>query len=165
MRFASSSAVFLAASLLAGAPVLTLAHHSTAEFDYSKNLTLTGTVKEVQWMNPHSYVEILVPGDDGQLTQWAIEIGAPLFNTRMGWKRDSLCTGDRVTVNIAPARNGKPHGTLRTVTLPDGKQLRGAASIVGSDKNGFPVFPVQSAEPATPPSSTVPSAPPAPAEK
>jgi hypothetical protein len=121
------------------------AHHSTAEFDYSKNVVLAGTVKEVQWMNPHCYIQLIVPNENGGQVEWAVEIGAPLFNMRMGWKRDSVRTGDTITMNVVPARNGSPHASLRNLAFTDGRTLPGPASTVGSDAEGFAVFGAQQA--------------------
>ena len=112
-----------------------LAHHSTAEFDYSKTVTISGTVKEVQWTNPHSFIQLLVPGKGKELVEWAVEIGSPSVNIGLGWKRTSVKAGDHVTMTVAPARSGKPYGTLRIVTTADGKELPGAAAHIRSTIN------------------------------
>lgn len=118
------------------------AHHSTAEFDYSKNLSLAGTVVEVQWMNPHSFIELLVPDSGPGKTpqRWSIEIGSPNINTRMGWKKTTVKPGDKVSMEIAPTRDGRPRGTLRVLTLPDGSKIKGIAGLTVSDKNGAPLI-------------------------
>jgi len=108
------------------------AHHSTAEFDYTRQLTIKGTVKEVQWTNPHSYIQLIADGERGEKVQWSVEFGSPSLNVHMGWRKDSVKVGDAVTMNLSPARNGKPYGTLRVITLPDGKQLEGVAARVGA---------------------------------
>jgi hypothetical protein len=106
-------------------------HHSTAEFDYTKTIVVVGQVKEVQWTNPHSYLQVLVPSPDGQSTdQWGIEIGAPAINVRMGWRKDSVKVGDKLTLNIAPARDGRKFGTLRFLTFEDGRRLDGVANNI-----------------------------------
>ena len=107
-----------------------LAHHSTAEFDYTKEVTIKGIVKEVQWTNPHSYIQLLVDGQPGEKIQWSVEIGSPTLNINLGWRKDSVKFGDEVTMNLSPARNGKPYGTLRVLTFADGKQLKGVAAQV-----------------------------------
>jgi len=119
-----------------------IAHHSTAEFDYSKNLSLSGTVVEVQWMNPHSFIEVLVPDSDPGRTpqRWSIEIGSPNINTRMGWKKTTVKAGDKISMEIAPTRDGKPRGTLRILTLPDGSKIKGIAGLTVADKNGAPLI-------------------------
>ena len=118
-------------------------HHSTAEFDYSQVrdeiaaavrdsqvVVLEGTIKEVQWTNPHSYVQAMVPQPDGTVVQWGIEIGAPAINVAMGWRKTSVKPGDKVTLEISPARNGRPYGTLRHLTFADGRKLDGVAARI-----------------------------------
>jgi hypothetical protein len=114
------------------------AHHSTIEFDYTRQVTIKGTVKEVQWTNPHSYIQVLVNGDDGKKIQWSVEIGSPTLNVGMGWRKTSVKAGDVVTMNLAPARNGKPYGTLRVLTFADGQKLEGVAGRVGGRPGGAP---------------------------
>ncbi len=107
------------------------AHHSTAEFDYTKQVTIKGTVKEVQWTNPHSYIQLIADGEGGEKIQWSVEIGSPSLNINMGWRKNSVKVGDVVTMNLSPARNGKPYGTLRVLTFADGQKLEGVAARVG----------------------------------
>ena len=106
------------------------AHHSTAEFDYTKEITIKGLVKEVQWTNPHSFIQLLVDGEGGQKVQWSVEIGSPSLNINLGWKKNSVKAGDEVTMTLAPARSGKPYGTLRVLTFADGRQLKGVAAQI-----------------------------------
>ena len=79
--------------------LLAVAHHSTAEFDYTKQVTIKGTVKEVQWTNPHSYIQLMVDGEAGEKIQWSVEIGSPSLNINMGWRKNSVKVGDVVTMN------------------------------------------------------------------
>ncbi|WP_305097212.1 DUF6152 family protein [Croceibacterium aestuarii] len=111
-------------------------HHSTAEFDYSKTVLLEGTIKEVQWTNPHSYVQVMVPQKDGSVAQWGIEIGAPAINVAMGWRKNSVKQGDKVKLDVAPARSGATYGTLRHLTFPDGRTLDGVAARVKAGPSG-----------------------------
>jgi hypothetical protein len=134
--------LIVAAAAVWSSPQMSEAHHSTAEFDYSKTVVLHGKVKEVQWMNPHSYVQLLV-AMNGATVEWAVEVGAPLFNMRMGWKPASVKVGDEISMRVVPARDGSPHGSLRTLTFADGRSLPGPASTVGSDSEGFAVFGAQ----------------------
>ncbi len=116
-------------------------HHSTAEFDYSKDILIEGQIVEVQWMNPHSFIEVLAPGKDGaEAVRWSIEFGSPNINRRMGWKKTSLKSGEKVIIHLAPTRDGKPRGTLRTVTKEDGKVLHGLAGLTKSDDKGAPLI-------------------------
>ncbi len=125
MRFALGAGVSIVATVIAVATAQ--AHHSTAEFNYAETVILRGTIKEVQWTNPHSYVQVMVPKTGGAPEQWGVEIGAPAINVRMGWRRDSVKAGDAVTLDIAPARDGRRFGTLRTLTFADGRTLNGVA--------------------------------------
>jgi hypothetical protein len=116
----------LAVTGLLAASVPALAHHSTAMFDYSKDVVLDGVLKSFQWSNPHNYLQVLVPNDTGGQTEWAIEAGAPEVGKLLGWNRDTLKPGDKVKLIIAPLKSGKEgEGTLKQVTLPDGKILYG----------------------------------------
>ena len=106
------------------------AHHSTAEFDYMKQPTIKGAVKEVQWTNPHSYIQLLVDDAAGLKVEWSVEIGSPSLNVNLGWRKNSVKAGDEVTMLLSPARNGTPYGTLRVLTFTDGRQLEGVAARV-----------------------------------
>jgi hypothetical protein len=121
------SVLFMIPALVA---VNATAHHSTAEFDYTKQVTIKGKVKEVQWTNPHSYIQLLVDDKDGKQVQWSVEIGSPSINIDLGWKKNSVKPGDEVTMLLSPARSGKPYGTLRILTFPDGRELKGVAARV-----------------------------------
>jgi len=120
-------------------------HHSTAEFDYTKQVMIEGTVKEVQWTNPHSYIQLMVDGEGGEKVQWSVEIGSPSLNINMGWRKNSVKVGDVVTLSLSPARNGKPYGTLRVLTFADGQKLEGVAARF----SGLP--------PGPPPAATSPA--------
>lgn len=134
------------------------AHHSTAEFDYSKQVTIKGTVKEVQWTNPHSYIQLIADGDDGQKVQWSVEIGSPSLNINMGWKKNSVKVGDVVTMTLSPARSSKPYGTLRVLTFADGQKLEGVAAKIGAGP-GPGSGPGPGAAPAGPPPAAPAKAP------
>jgi hypothetical protein len=124
------------------------AHHSTAEFDYTRQVTIKGTVKEVQWTNPHSYIQLMADGTAGEKIQWSVEIGSPSLNINMGWRKNSVKVGDVLTMNLSPARNGKPYGTLRVLTFADGQKLEGVAARVGAGPGAAPAAPPASAPPA-----------------
>ena len=108
------------------------AHHSIVEFDYTKAYAVTGKVKELQWTNPHSWVQVLVPADNGEIIEFGFELGAPLFNIRLGWRKDSIVPGDEITVVYCPSKNGSPRGTLMFAHLPSGEVLSGVAPRIYS---------------------------------
>ena len=102
-----------------------LAHHSFAMFDREKEVTLTGTVREFQWTNPHAFIEVDVPGDRGATAEkWSVEMNSPNNLTRQGWKSSMLKAGDKVSVTINPLRDGKKGGLFVSVVLPDGKVIK-----------------------------------------
>ena len=104
------------------------AHHSTVEFDYSKVYAVTGTVKELQWTNPHSWLQVMVPDENGEVVEWGFELGAPVFNVRMGWSNESVKTGDKVTVVFCPTKEARPRGTLMFVYQEGQDTLNGVAA-------------------------------------
>ena len=111
--------------LCAVAPLV--AHHSfAAEYDKNRPIKFTGTVTKVEWMNPHIYYYVDVKDASGKVTNYAVEGGTPNSLRRQGWGKDSLKTGDTVTVDGFMAKNGSNHVNGRTVTLPDGKKVFGA---------------------------------------
>lgn len=99
------------------------AHHSFAMFDLGKNVTVEAVIKEVQFTNPHVWLQILVKDAKGVETEWSIESGAPGMMLRNGWKPSTLKAGDKVTLTMHPLRNGKPGGSLVNVKVPDGRLL------------------------------------------
>lgn len=115
-----------------------VAHHSTSMFDYSKEKKLNGVVRNFQWTNPHSFIQVLVPDEQGVQQEWSVECGTPTQMAMTGWNKNSLKPGDKVTISIAPMRDGTNGGTLRTATFQDGKVLRGAADNFKVDESGKP---------------------------
>ena len=118
---------------LALASVPALAHHSFAMFDQTKQMTLEGTVHEFQWTNPHSFIELDVE-NRGRTQRWSIELNSPNNLTRQGWRRTSLRAGERISVRVAPLRNGHPGGLFLDLKKADGRVLDS-----GLPKNGTPV--------------------------
>jgi hypothetical protein len=102
-----------------------LAHHSTAGYDFSKSVELNGTVKSFQWTNPHNFIQVMVPDGKGGQVEWAVEAGAPEMARRLGWTKTAIKPGDRITLVVAPMRNGNPEGTLKSAKLPDGRMVYG----------------------------------------
>lgn len=113
----------VSASLLAGAAY---AHHSFAMFDNTKEMTLSGTIKEVQWTNPHIWVQMRAPDPTtGEDVEWSIEGASPNNLTRRGWKRNSLKAGDKAVIVIHPLKDGSHGGSLVKVTV-NGTTIGGA---------------------------------------
>jgi hypothetical protein len=96
------------------------AHHSFAMFDQTKNVTVVGTVKDFQWVNPHVVLWVYKIAANGGVPElWTIELTSPGNLTRVGWSRHSVSPGDKVSVDIAPLRDGSHGGGFRKLTLLD----------------------------------------------
>ena len=108
-------------TLVATSSMQALAHHSTTMFDREKVYTITGTVQEVQWTNPHVAIFIngtLKEGDSSTL--WLMEMTSPGNLVRAGgWSRNVVKAGDKVVVDFSPLRNGTKGGALKKITLVD----------------------------------------------
>jgi len=98
------------------------AHHSFAMFDRSQKIQIEGTVKEFQWVNPHTWVQIMAP-HHGVTTEWSIEGRSPNVLSRRGWSRTTLKPGDKVTLTVYPLKSGKPGGAIISVRFADGRVL------------------------------------------
>jgi hypothetical protein len=120
-----------AAGLLATTAPAALAHHSFAMFDSGKTVTVKGTVKGLEWTNPHVWLEISTP-DGGVAKTYGFEGGAVAVLKRFGWTHDMVKVGDVVTLTSHPFRNGKSGGSLETVTLADGHTFKGGNGIPGA---------------------------------
>jgi hypothetical protein len=101
------------------------AHHAfSAEFDIDKPIELTGTVTQMKWSNPHTWIYIDVVGDDGSVVNWALETPrAANMLIRNGWRREDLPVGRVITVQGWQARNDSPTANIRSVVLEDGRRL------------------------------------------
>jgi hypothetical protein len=110
------------------------AHHSMTGFDRKNTLSLEGTVKDFSWQNPHCYIELDVPGKTGQVVTWNVEMTAPGYLVRAGWKKTMIKPGDKVTVAGNPLISGEPGMLFVSVTLPDGRTLtqRGVQDAPGA---------------------------------
>ncbi|MEO6387446.1 MAG: DUF6152 family protein [Croceibacterium sp.] len=97
------------------------AHHSAAMFDQQATKTLTGTVRQFLWSNPHCFIQLVIKNEAGQDEEWSLEMTAPVHLQRLGWSRSSLRTGERITVKIHPLRDGNHGGNVLEATGSDGK--------------------------------------------
>jgi hypothetical protein len=119
LKVASVTALVVAAF---AAPAL--AHHSFAMFDADKTVTLSGTVKEFEWVNPHSWLRVMVNDEkSGKPALWALELSSPSRLITMGMHAHSVKPGDVVTVTFHPMKDGSRGGQFMQAKLPDGKDI------------------------------------------
>jgi hypothetical protein len=116
----AARATLVAVFTLIAFPVF--AHHSFAMFDVTKELTLDGTVREFQWTNPHSWLQLTVM-ENGQNFEYSIEGQSPNGLVRHGWTKKSLKPGDKVKVIIRPLKDGSRGGSFERAIFPDGRVL------------------------------------------
>ena len=125
-----------ACALWIGLAASALAHHSMNGFDRAKTITITGTVKQFKWANPHSWIELEVVNDKGVAELWNVEMTAPGVLARNGWKSTMLKPGDKVTMGVHPMVSGEIGGQFVSVTFPNGLTMteRGQQAAAGAPK-------------------------------
>lgn len=106
-------------ALIASMPAF--AHHSFAIFDQSKVLTLSGTVKDFELVNPHAWLNVAIINDKGAPAIWAFEGGSVAQLQQLGWKKDNFPAGTKVVVTYRPMKDGSRGGQLMSAT-PEGGQ-------------------------------------------
>jgi len=110
--------------VLLAAATAACAHHSYAMFDTTRQVTVTGTVRTLEWASPHVWLWIEVPDGKGGSEPYGFETVSPAQIQRdYGWDKNVMHVGDKVTVVFAPLRSGKNGGELEKVTLESGRVL------------------------------------------
>jgi Family of unknown function (DUF6152) len=109
----------LAALIAFAATVPVSAHHSTAVFDFTKTVEITGTVQDFQWTNPHTWTNVSVEGG-GKAAVYGLEGMSPNYLARNGWTKRTLNPGDKVTFAIHPLKDGRDGGFMVSAKLADG---------------------------------------------
>jgi len=125
MKRAKSVVLLASLTLLSSAA---LAHHGNSAYDEEHWITLSGTVTEFAWSNPHCEIFVDVKDSAGKVANWAIESQSPGILRRNNWTRTTLKAGDQVTITLAPAKNGAPVGFSGNkegkVVFADGRVLK-----------------------------------------
>jgi Family of unknown function (DUF6152) len=109
------------AAALSVAPAF--AHHSFAIFDQTKMLYMSGTVKQFELVNPHTWLHLAVTNDKGDVSTWSFEAGSVLQLASLGWSKDSFRIDDKVEVGFRPMKDGSRGGQLMSVKLASGQKL------------------------------------------
>jgi hypothetical protein len=116
--------VSLTAIAVAAFTASAVAHHSFAMFDQQQTVTLEGTVKQFEWVNPHAWLRVMVNDEKtAQPALWALELSSPSRLVTMGMRADSVKPGDAVSVTFHPMKNGSRGGQFIQAVLPDGKKV------------------------------------------
>lgn len=121
---------------------LTFAHHSVVvNFDQSKQVAITGTIKDVDFRNPHSQITVTVPAPGGGGTDWFVEWSDKNSLVRRAVPYELLRVGEKVTITLSPSRRLANVGYFNRAVLPDGRTLRdcGFAAFRQSVANGTTV--------------------------
>ena len=121
-------AVFIAIALAAFG-IQAQAHHSFAMFDHEKTITVSGTLKEFEWTNPHCWLHVsAVDAGTGRTVEWAFEMGSVGQVAAQGWKADIVKPGDKITVEAHPMKDGSRGGQYDSAKLSDGRTFKQPAN-------------------------------------
>jgi hypothetical protein len=116
--------IFLVVVGLLAVYVPLFAHHGNASYADSKTVTVTGTVTEYVWSNPHVFLKVDAKDDSGNTLHWLIEGNNPQTQTYIGWSKNTFKPGDEVIVDCIPAKNNQPIGRFRGRIVINGKQFK-----------------------------------------
>jgi Family of unknown function (DUF6152) len=127
MKRALKNAVpaILALGIFAAVANIAIAHHGYAVFNTSTQATVSGTVKQFVWMNPHTWLWLNVQNSQGGVDVWGFEGMSPNFLGRRGWSRTSLKPGDPITITFYPFKNpSQKGGAFLIAKRPNGEELK-----------------------------------------
>jgi len=112
------------------------AHHSFAMFDHEKAITVTGTLKEFEFTNPHCWLHVdVVDATTGRTLEWAFEMGSVGQIAAQGWKADTVKPGDKITIEAHPMKDGSRGGQYMSATLSDGRSFKQAPNRNNANNN------------------------------
>jgi Family of unknown function (DUF6152) len=101
------------------------AHHSFAMFDHEKRITISGTLKEFEWTNPHCWLHVAAADPStGRTVDWSFEMGSIGQIAAQGWKVDSIKVGDKITIEGYPMKDGSRGGQYLAAKLEDGRSFK-----------------------------------------
>ena len=124
----TTRAFALAAALFVAVPVF--AHHPfSAEYDWKKPITVSGTVTKVDWANPHARIFMDAKDATGKVAKWEFELGGIGALSKAGWKKDTVKNGDSITIDGWQSKNRATGANVKSIRLSNGHELSGASSI------------------------------------
>lgn len=102
------------------------AHHAfAAEYDVKKHVTMSGTVTQFKWTNPHARLYIDRKDESGKVIRWSFELGSPVGLLARCWTKTDLKVGDQVTVEGYGAKDGSNAANATWISLANGRKLYG----------------------------------------
>ena len=110
-------------ALMVVAPATAFAHHSFAMFNRDQTMSVTGTVRDYEWANPHVWIHVMVSDEKGVPREWGFEMQSIAQDSRAGWRPDSVKPGDKITVEFHPLKDGTRGGQLASAVLANGTRL------------------------------------------
>ena len=115
---------FLIGVALVSASALAFAHHSAALFyDVDGRTTVSGTVTEFRFANPHAILKFDVVGENGEVQHWTAETTSPSILRRRGWSQDSFQPGEKVTLEGMPSIDGSYLMRITRAFREDGSEI------------------------------------------
>jgi hypothetical protein len=128
--------VLITGLLVLCGPVFTRlsAHHGTGTYDSTKSVTLSGTVTEFAFVNPHAALYFDAKDDKGKVVNWAIEMNSPGVLARAGWTKKMFKAGDQITITVRPSKAGTPVGLInrQKPVIVNGKEVLKADGTANS---------------------------------
>lgn len=122
MNWRSTGLIVVAVATLS-APLL--GHHSFAMFDHEKKITISGTLKEFEYTNPHCWLHINATDEStGKTAEWSFEMGSVGQVAAQGWKADTVKVGDKITIEAYPMKDGSRGGQYLAAKLADGRSFK-----------------------------------------
>ena len=115
-KWCSVSALLLVASVAA-------AHHSTIGQINEESIEISGVVKEFQFKNPHSWIQVMVTDASGVATEWSVEWAIPNMLMRQGYNPSTFKPGDEVRVRLRQHVSGAPMGEFDGALKADGRVI------------------------------------------
>lgn len=123
------AAVIACLAVLAPTTVVFAHHSASSQYDVEKVISFKGVLTRVEWVNPHAHMTFDVTGKDGKTTPWVIEFFGVSGLHKMGLaNKGVLKVGDTYTLEVSPARDGRPAGLIQSMKFPDGR-VYGTASV------------------------------------
>jgi uncharacterized protein DUF6152 len=108
---------------LLGLASVAMAHHGTANYDTSKQITVKGTVTGFEFVNPHVQIAWDAKDDSGTTQKWEGELTSPNRLSRVGWTKSSIKPGDTITISGYPTKSGAHEIWIQKVVLASGDEL------------------------------------------